>query len=57
MIAFLIPNDESKLPLYEFVVSVDKIEQLTGIDFFYQLPDAVENQLEKSGNYKDWSFN
>ena len=33
MIAFLIPNDESKRPLYEFVVSVDKIEQLTGIDF------------------------
>jgi endonuclease G len=57
MIAFLIPNDESKRPLYEFVVSVDKIEQLTGIDFFYQLPDVVENQLEKSSNYKDWSFN
>lgn len=57
MIAFLMPNDPSNRPLYEFVVSVDKIEQLTGIDFFYQLPDVLENQLEKSSNYKDWSFN
>jgi endonuclease G, mitochondrial len=57
MIAFLIPNEASKKPLYEFVVSVDKIEQLTGIDFFPQFPDAIENQLEKASSYKDWSFN
>lgn len=57
MIAFLIPNAPSKKPLYEFVVSVDHIEKLTGIDFFPQLPDAIENQLEKNKSYKDWSFN
>lgn len=57
MIGFLIPNKPLDRPLYEFVVSVDKIEQATGIDFFPQLPDDLENQLEKSSNYKGWSFN
>jgi endonuclease G len=55
-IAFLIPHKESKQPLYTFVVSVDKIETLTSIDFFPALPDEVENKLEASSNYKNWSF-
>ncbi|GAA3616709.1 DNA/RNA non-specific endonuclease [Flavivirga amylovorans] len=57
MIAFLMPHKESKAPLYEFVVSVDTIETLTGIDFFPQLDDTLETQLESSSSYKGWSFN
>jgi endonuclease G len=38
------------------VVSVDSVEQLTGIDFFPQLPDSIENSLEKSSNIKLWKF-
>lgn len=56
MIAFLIPHKNSDRPLYEFVVSVDSIEKITGIDFFKNLPDELENKLEKSSDYKDWSF-
>lgn len=56
VIAFLIPHQESKKPLYEFVVSIDWIEQLTGLDFFPALPDTIENNLEKNSNYKNWSF-
>ncbi|WP_034043391.1 DNA/RNA non-specific endonuclease [Wocania ichthyoenteri] len=56
MIAFLIPHKESNKPLYEFVVSVDTIEKLTGIDFFPELDDAIENKLEASSSYKGWSF-
>lgn len=55
-IAFLIPHQESKNPLYDFVVSIDELEQKTGIDFFHHLPDDLENKLEKSSNYKNWSF-
>lgn len=55
-IVFLIPHQESKKPLHEFVVSIDELEQKTGIDFFYQLPDDLENKLEKSSSYKGWSF-
>ncbi|GGG41700.1 DNA/RNA non-specific endonuclease [Bizionia arctica] len=57
MIAFLMPHENSNLPLYKFVVSVDSIESLTGIDFFPELDDALENELESSTSYKNWSFN
>lgn len=57
MIAFLLPHENSEKPLYEFVVTVDEIEKLTGIDFFPQLEDALENKLEALSSYKNWSFN
>ncbi|MGZ0017605.1 DNA/RNA non-specific endonuclease [Yeosuana sp. AK3] len=57
MIAFLLPHQNSDKPLYKFVVSVDEVEKLTGIDFFQELDDSVENKLEASSNYKNWSFN
>lgn len=55
-IAFLLPHQESKKPLYDFVVSIDELEEKTGIDFFSNLPDELENSLEKSSDYKQWSF-
>ncbi len=54
MIAFLLPHEDANKPLYEFVVSVDQIEALTGIDFFSELDDNIENKLEASSSYKDW---
>ena len=33
------PHQESNQPLYKFVVSVDRVEELTGIDFFSELDD------------------
>ncbi len=56
MIAFLVPATNSNKPLYEFVVSVDLIEKLTGINFFPKLEDALENRLEQNNDYKKWSF-
>ena len=55
-IAFLFPHEESKKPLYDFVVSIDALEEKTGIDFFPGLPNAIETELEASSNYKNWSF-
>jgi endonuclease G len=57
MIAFLIPNERSDRPLYDFVVSVDSIEKMTGVDFFPKLEDKIENSLEKRKDYKAWLFN
>ena len=57
MIAFLLPHENTNKPLYEFVVSVDELERLTGIDFFPELEDDLENRLEAENDYKDWSFN
>lgn len=55
-IAFLIPHEDSNKNLYKFVTSIDEIETLTGIDFFSQLPDDIENKIEKSNSYNNWSF-
>ena len=57
MIAFLIPNKDSNEPLYNFVVSVDSVEALTGIDFFPELEDELEDKLEAMNNYKNWRLN
>ncbi len=57
MIGFLVPAVDSDQPLYEYVVPVDEIEMRTGIDFFPKLDDATETSLEKSTDYKNWSFN
>ncbi|MFC7775275.1 DNA/RNA non-specific endonuclease [Flavobacterium sp. GCM10027622] len=55
-IGFLVPHEESENALYTFVVPIDKIEKITGIDFFSKLPDGIENKIEKSSDYKEWSF-
>lgn len=55
-IAFLLPHKNSEKGLYQFVVSIDEIEKLTGIDFFPALPDTLENNLEKSSSYAKWSL-
>ncbi len=57
MIAFLMPSVKSNRALYEYVVSVDSIEKMTGIDFFPNLEDTLENSLEKNTDFKSWIFN
>jgi endonuclease G, mitochondrial len=54
MIGFLMNNETSNESLKSFVVSVDTIERLTGIDFFNRLPDSIENKLESKSVVDDW---
>ena len=54
IIAFLIPNKPSDKPIFNFVVPVDTIEKLTGIDFFPALEDNIENKLEKVADAQPW---
>jgi endonuclease G len=56
MIGFLLPNRGSSDEIKSFVVSVDSIELITGIDFFHELPDEIENRLESKINLEDWRF-
>ncbi len=52
--ALLIPHQSSKKPLHSFLVSIDSVEQLTGIDFFYQLPDSLEMRFETRAKAENW---
>lgn len=53
-IAYIIKNEPSDLPLSHFVVSIDSLEKLSGIDFFPLVPDEDENKLEKEKCYTCW---
>ena len=54
MLAFLMPNEKSSKPIFNYVVSVDQLESITGIDFFPKLEDSLENSLEKNVDLNSW---
>ncbi|MCB9040853.1 MAG: DNA/RNA non-specific endonuclease [Lewinellaceae bacterium] len=56
-IGFLIPNEVSFEPLYKFAVSIDRVEEVTGLDFFGKLlPAKVEEEVEGNLNLDLWEF-
>ena len=56
VIGFIIPNIGSKEPLQKYVVPIDSVEQVTGIDFFPQLPDQQEILLESTVSLRLWTW-
>lgn len=54
IIGFLMNNEPSNESLRSFVVPVDQIEKLTGIDFFPFIPDDLERKLESSVKPGEW---
>ena len=56
MIGFLLSNAKQSGSLSSYAVSVDKIESLTGIDFFSEIPDNIEEELESKVVLKNWDF-
>lgn len=55
-IGFLFDNKRAVEPLKTYVVTVDSIESLTGMNFFYSLPDKVENKIEATINILQWGL-
>jgi len=51
-IAFLMPNEKLRYPIEHYAVSVDAVEELTGLDFF-NLVDGQE-QLEAEADTEYW---
>jgi len=57
-IGFLMDNEISDKPLQSFMVSIDEIEKVTGIDFFKGMLDAKEEErLESYVDKKAWRVN
>ena len=54
-IGFVLPNIDVRYEYLKSPVSVDSVERLTGIDFFYQLPDYLEQDLEQQVNPSFWT--
>lgn len=55
-IAFLLPNRHEPPSLEDYVVSIDYVEALTGIDFFVNLPENEQVLLETFSDKSKWSF-
>ena len=55
-IGFVFNNEPATKPLRNYAVSVDSVEQLTGLDFFSPLPDSLENKLESQTNIALWKI-
>lgn len=53
-IGFIMPNQDIKNPINSFSVSINDVEIATGIDFFYQLEDVLEEELESQNIVIDW---
>ena len=56
VIAFILPNEKGTKQLYEYAVTIDSVESITGIDFFPALPDSTENPLESKIEINKWTF-
>ncbi len=54
ILAFLLPHKVTSNSTDHFIVPVDQIEQLTGVDFFSQLPDEIEDSIEATVDLKGW---
>ena len=37
-----------------YVNSIDQVERITGLDFYSELPDEIENRVEKDFDLKEW---
>lgn len=53
-IGFIYKNAEGNRPKGDYVNTVDEVERITGIDFFPELPDDVENKVEATADIADW---
>ena len=56
MIGFVLPNEGSSESLKSFAVSVDKVEELTGLDFFSMLPKEQQEALESNITIDAWKW-
>lgn len=52
--AFLMPNKKATGRLSEYVVSIDSIEQLTGINFFPSIDKELETKIESKADFNAW---
>ena len=56
MLGFLLSNAGASGSVQQFVITIDALEQQTGIDFFPQLDDALEQSLESKVSLSGWKF-
>jgi endonuclease G len=45
-IGFILPNSNTKVDFIDYTTNIDKVEEITGLDFFWRLEDMSETLAE-----------
>lgn len=53
-IAFIFPNKKCEGSFFDYAVSIDDVEKRTGLDFFSQLDENVQDKVERSVILENW---
>ena len=53
-VAFILPNKKGEADLFSYAVTIDSVEQATGIDFYAALPNREERKIESTLNREFW---
>ena len=54
-IGFIYPNMTSPGNMENYALTVDEVEEITGLDFFSSLPDEIENKVESIKSFTEWN--
>lgn len=54
-IAYVMQNGDNPGDLNKYAITVDKLEEITGYDFFSALPDDIENAIEATYDLSKWN--
>lgn len=52
--AYIMENTSRPQNINDCIVSINQLEEITGLDFFHMLSDDMEEDVESQKNYKDW---
>ncbi len=55
-VAFVMGNDDERYYLRDCYMTVDELEEMTGMDFFPALDDKIEEKVEGSVRRSDWGI-
>lgn len=53
-IGFVYENKSGRRPMSTYAMTVDEVEELTGIDFFPSLPNKIEKMVESEVDFTKW---
>ncbi|MBQ9204175.1 MAG: DNA/RNA non-specific endonuclease [Prevotella sp.] len=55
-LAFWAEHDKGSAAIRDCIISIDELESRTGIDFFCNLPDNIENAIEAKTTLGEWGL-
>lgn len=55
-IGFVYENISGRKPMSTYAMSVDDVEEMTGIDFFPSLPNKIEDKAEAEVDFSQWTI-